>query len=120
MLDSDDEDENPKKKPVDESDDEDEKPKKKSSDDSDDEDKKSKSKEKELISFEEERTEIMFNNDFKRIILNHTFAIKFKDIINFIEDKNLLIKNNFDIAHKANNVLLQNILVDSIKKQIGI
>jgi len=79
----------------------------------------SQSEKKENIQFEEEKTEVLFNNDVKRIIVNHTFAIKLDEIKIYNSDKEL-VKKCFEIAHKANKDLLGKIFVEGIQYKIGL
>jgi uncharacterized protein (TIGR04255 family) len=65
--------------------------------------------------FKEEKTEILFNNDIKRVIVNHTFAIKLEDIKEY--DKSLL-ETLFNEAHAKNKDLLNKIFTTEVKKQI--
>lgn len=62
----------------------------------------------------EDKTEIVFNNDFNNVIINHTFGIK-------LEDFKLLDNSIFELyhfAHGKNKDLLNKILKESIKEQI--
>lgn len=65
--------------------------------------------------FKEEKTEILFNNDIKRVIINHTFAIKLEDVKEYNKE---LLEILFNEAHEKNKDLLDKILTDEIKQQI--
>lgn len=59
----------------------------------------------------EEKTEISFNNDIKRIIIDHQYARRFNDIklfSNLNKDKNF--SSLFDIPHLENKKILKDIL----------
>mgnify|MGYP000052957211 CR=1 FL=1 len=59
----------------------------------------------------EEKTEISFNNDIKRIIIDHQYAQKFVDIklfSNLNKDKNF--SSLYDLAHLENKKILKDIL----------
>lgn len=73
----------------------------------------------ENIQFEEEKTEVMFNNNIKRVIVNHTFAIKFSDIKAYSADNNsAFIENCFEKAHQSNKDLLKKIFTKEIQDLI--
>jgi len=65
--------------------------------------------------FKEEKTEILFNNDIKRVIINHTFAIKLQDVKEY--DYSLL-DSLFNEAHEKNKDLLNKIFTEEIKTLI--
>ncbi|NOJ75697.1 TIGR04255 family protein [Empedobacter stercoris] len=67
--------------------------------------------------FKEEKTEILFNNDIKRVIINHTYAIKLEDIKEYDKD---LLETLFNEAHEKNKDLLNKILTQEIKDQINL
>lgn len=62
----------------------------------------------------EEKKEILFNNDLKKVIINHTVGIKLEDYKLWNND----ILSLFQDAHNKNKDLLKKILKDSIKEQI--
>lgn len=62
----------------------------------------------------EEKTEILFNNVLKKVIINHTVGIKLEDYKLWNSD----IRELFNEAHNKNKDLLKKILKDSIKHQI--
>lgn len=61
--------------------------------------------------FKEEKTEVLFNNDFNNVIINHTFAIKLEDAKEYNRD---LLENLFNEAHKRNKNLLDSILTEDV------
>lgn len=71
------------------------------------------------VLFSEERTEVLFNNQVKRIAINHTFAFRFNDSLAYeIESNVSSLKSNFDIAHDNNKKVLKDILSDNALKII--
>jgi len=61
--------------------------------------------------FFEEKTEISFNNDLKRIIIDHQFAIRFNEIKLFSELNNSnQFSSEYDLAHTENKKILKDIL----------
>lgn len=79
----------------------------------------SQSDKKENIQFEEEKTEVMFNNNIKRVIVNHTFAIKFSDIKAYNSATNhSFIEACFETAHQSNKELLKRIFTQKIQDLI--
>lgn len=71
------------------------------------------------IQFEEEKIEVMFNNNIKRIIVNHTFAIKFSDIKAYVEEENAkFVENGFEKAHQTNKDLLKKIFTKEVQDLI--
>ena len=72
------------------------------------------------MNFSEEKTEIVFNNQSKRIIINHTYALKLKDVSVFsTENQNEFIEY-FDKAHKANKDILLDILNQEVRQRINL
>ncbi|ATA90004.1 TIGR04255 family protein [Capnocytophaga stomatis] len=67
--------------------------------------------------FREEKTEILFNNDVKRVIINHIYAIKLEDFKGY--DKSFL-EELFNEAHSKNIELLDKIFTSEIKKNINL
>lgn len=67
----------------------------------------------------EEKIEILFNNDIKRVIVNHTVAIKPRDIKIFTEEFETL-SSYFEEAHSINKDLLKNILTQKTQNIIGL
>lgn len=67
--------------------------------------------------FEEENTEVFFNNDIKRIIVNHTYAIKLNSFAKFDKAK---IETYFDKAHVSNKKVLKNLLKEEVQELIGL
>lgn len=79
----------------------------------------SQSDKKENTQFEEEKTEVMFNNNIKRVIVNHTFAIKFSDIKAYSSDNNSkFFEDSFEKAHQSNKDLLKKIFTKEIQDLI--
>ena len=69
----------------------------------------------------EEKTEISFNNELKRIQIIHQHATKFKDLLdtnNLIENDNL--KNKLDVAHISNKETLKDLLTLAVKEKINL
>lgn len=67
----------------------------------------------------EEKTEISFNNELKRVQIIHQHATKFKalfDATTLIENDNL--KNKLDIAHISNKETLEGLLTQAVKEKI--
>jgi uncharacterized protein (TIGR04255 family) len=67
----------------------------------------------------EEKTEISFNNDIKRIIIDHQYAKRFDDIklfSNLNKDKNF--SSLYDIAHLENKKILKEILTENSQELI--
>lgn len=80
----------------------------------------SQSDKKEDIQFEEEKTEILFNNNLKRVIVNHTFAIKLSDIIVYKDGENQFLVDSFERAHTANKELLKRIFTKDVQSLINL
>lgn len=72
------------------------------------------------LNFSEEKTEIVFNNQSKRIIINHTYALKLKDVSVFLQDNINEFIDYFDQAHKANKDILVDILNSTIQERINL
>lgn len=72
------------------------------------------------FSFCEEKTEIIFNNELKRIIINHTYALKLKEISIFSNENSNNFTTYFDRAHQANKSILMEILSDSSREVINL
>lgn len=69
----------------------------------------------------EEKTEISFNNELKRIQIIHQYAIKFKNLYDgSVLIKNDTIKNLLDIAHLSNKETLKDLLTETVKKRINL
>lgn len=69
----------------------------------------------------EERTEISFNNDLKRIVVEHQFATKFnsfQNIIKLIESDKL--DGLFDNAHSENKSILKDIFTKEVQEIIDL
>lgn len=67
----------------------------------------------------EEKTEISFNNESKRIQIIHQHVTKFQDII----DSNSLsknIKDKLDVAHLSNKITLNSLLTKEVKQKINL
>lgn len=77
----------------------------------------SQSERKQGEQFQEEKTEILFNNDAKRVIVNHTYAIKLEDFMLYDESEAVEL---FDKAHLKNKELLNKIFTTSIKASINL
>jgi hypothetical protein len=67
----------------------------------------------------EEKTEVSFNNDIKRVILNHQFAIKLDELNLFSEFKNEFL-SLYDIAHEENKKILKDILTTECQSLINL
>ena len=67
--------------------------------------------------FQEENTEIFFNNDIKRIIINHSYAIKLSKYDLY---ENINLCDYFDSAHDSNKSVLLNLLSEGTQKLIGL
>ena len=67
--------------------------------------------------FQEENTEIFFNNDIKRIIINHSYAIKLSKYDLY---ENINLSDYFDSAHDSNKSVLLNLLSEGTQKLIGL
>nr|WP_297306408.1 TIGR04255 family protein [uncultured Flavobacterium sp.] len=67
--------------------------------------------------FYEEKTELLFNNDIKRVVINHIYAIQLEEIKKVSND---LIIELFETAHSKNKDLLQAILTKHIKSSINL
>ena len=69
----------------------------------------------------EERTEISFNNDIKRIVIDHQYANSFKDYMSFnkmTEETNF--STFFEKAHSSNKEMLKDILTEKTQYLIGL
>lgn len=69
----------------------------------------------------EEKTEISFNNELKRVQIIHQHATKFKDVLdtnNLISKDNL--KNKLDVAHLSNKETLEDLLTQGVKEKINL
>lgn len=69
----------------------------------------------------EEKTEISFNNDLKRIVLNHQFAIRLSEIKMFTKlakDKEFL--TYYDSAHNENKKVLKDLLTKECQQMINL
>lgn len=69
----------------------------------------------------EEKTEISFNNELKRVQIIHQHATKFKDLLatNNLIEKNYL-KNKLDVAHMSNKETLKGLLTQTVKEKINL
>ncbi|WP_392420803.1 TIGR04255 family protein [Capnocytophaga canis] len=67
--------------------------------------------------FREEKTEILFNNDVKKVIINHIYAIKLED---FKEYNKFFLEELFNEAHSKNIELLNKILTPEIRDKIDL
>lgn len=69
----------------------------------------------------EEKTEISFNNDIKRITINHQYVIKLKEIQLFesLNNDNTFF-DLFDIPHNENKKILMNILTNECQDLINL
>ncbi|WP_339888818.1 TIGR04255 family protein [uncultured Flavobacterium sp.] len=69
----------------------------------------------------EEKTEISFNNELKRVQIIHQHATKFKDIL---DSNNLIEKDNInsllEIAHISNKETLKDLFTETIKEKINL
>lgn len=72
------------------------------------------------LNFCEEKTEIFFNNQTKRIVINHTYALKLKEISVYSEETRKGFLDYFERAHQANKDILQDILNPDIKALINL
>ena len=72
------------------------------------------------VNFCEEKTEIVFNNQLKRIIINHTYALKLKEISVFSDENAESFIEYFDKAHQANKDILKDILTEQVKGIINL
>ena len=67
----------------------------------------------------EEKTEVSFNNDIKRITIDHQFAIRFNSFQLFEKLKESdKLGQLFDIAHKENKNILKNVLAKEVQDLI--
>ena len=69
----------------------------------------------------EEKTEISFNNELKRIQIIHQHATKFRDLLDskgLIENNN--IKNLLSVAHISNKDTLKDLLTLAVKEKINL
>lgn len=80
----------------------------------------SQSEPKDDISFEEQKTEIVFNNIIRRIIINHSLAVKFKEITVYDSDSKKSFESYFDQAHYANKEILKRILRVDVQRLINL
>lgn len=69
----------------------------------------------------EEKTEVSFNNELKRVQIIHQHATKFKDLL----DKNTLIVGNrlktiLDLAHDSNKEMLKGLFSTDVKNKINL
>lgn len=69
--------------------------------------------------YKEEKTEILFNNIIKRIIINHTSIVKHKDI-QLLKDCEMQFDLNFENSHASSKQILRDILTIEIQKSIGL
>lgn len=73
------------------------------------------------LNFIEEKTEVVFHNELKRIIINHTCALKLSEISIYLEEKDSSdIKLYFDNAHTSNKTILKDLLTIENQKLIGL
>ena len=72
------------------------------------------------VNFCEEKTEIVFNNQLKRIVINHTYALKLKEISVFSNENSQNFIEYFDKAHQANKDILKDILTQEVKDKINL
>ena len=59
----------------------------------------------------------IFNNDIKRIIINHSYAIKLSKYDLY---ENINLSDYFDSAHDSNKSVLLNLLSEGTQKLIGL
>jgi hypothetical protein len=67
----------------------------------------------------EEKTEISFNNDSKRVQIIHQHVTKFQDILDSIT-LNTNIKDKLEIAHLSNKTTLNGLLTKEVKQKINL
>lgn len=68
----------------------------------------------------EEKTELSFNNDIRKIQISHQFLVKFKSPIRILEiEQTQVLDKYFDIVHKEHKRYLDNLLTDGCKELIG-
>lgn len=67
----------------------------------------------------EEKIEISFNNDQKKIIIDHIYAIQFGDyeLFSTLRERKK-ISDYFDLPHNANKEILKSILATNVQKMI--
>ncbi|MBK0382042.1 TIGR04255 family protein [Pedobacter sp. SD-b] len=70
------------------------------------------------FNFLEEKTEIIFNNELKRIIVNHTYALKLREIAILSKENSKDFEEYFNRAHKANKDILSDIFTNEVKDLI--
>lgn len=67
----------------------------------------------------EEKTELSFNNDIRKVQISHQFLVKFKSPIRILEIKEThVLDKYFDIVHKEHKKYLDNLLTDGCKELI--
>jgi len=69
--------------------------------------------------YKEEKTEILFSNILKRVIINHTSIVKHKDI-QLLKDCEQQFDSNFENSHSSSKQILKDILTTEIQKTIGL
>ena len=67
----------------------------------------------------EEKTEISFNNDSKRVQIIHQHVTKFQDILDSFT-LNTNIKDKLEIAHLSNKTTLNGLLTNAVKQKINL
>lgn len=80
----------------------------------------SQSEPKDDVSFEEQKTEIIFNNIIKRVIINHSLAVKFKEVTVYDPGSKESFISYFNQAHIANKNILKRILRDDVQQLINL
>lgn len=68
----------------------------------------------------EEKTEIIFNNQLRRIIVNHTYALKLNEVCVFSKNNSQVFKDYFDEAHKINKDILIELFSENVKESINL
>jgi uncharacterized protein (TIGR04255 family) len=80
------------------------------------------SKTKQDLNIHEDKIEISFSNDVKRIVIEHQYAIRFSDVKRILDSLNGAnnLKKIFSYAHDENKNVLKDILTEECQVKIGL
>lgn len=68
----------------------------------------------------EEKTEIIFNNQYKRIIINHSYALILRDLLLYAPNERDPLISLFNKAHSANKEILKQLLTANVLESINL
>ncbi len=70
--------------------------------------------------YREEKTDIMVDNNLKRVFINHKYITKFNDAVSISEENFKELQISLEEAHSANKSLLREILTEQTQELISL